>query len=165
MGRGGTILSTPPLGPHGGQAHAHILNRWIRYVEATGHELAVTLLVGGTTISGYLTPRLRHDEWVKEILLRAVHEGGRSSIPAVEMEPITPEMAERVREAWGEKRRSRKAKTSMTRFKASAPAACFGTPSAAARPRNTLAHLPLPSRPSLSVEAVFMAHTTGATLP
>ena len=61
----------------------HILNRWIRYVEATGHELAVTLLVGGTTISGYLTPRLRHDEWVKEILLRAVHEGGRSSIPAV----------------------------------------------------------------------------------
>ena len=30
----------------------HILNRWIRYVESTGNEVGMTLLVGGTTISG-----------------------------------------------------------------------------------------------------------------
>ncbi|MEZ0333667.1 MAG: hypothetical protein ACAI18_06645 [Gemmatimonadales bacterium] len=144
----------------------HILNRWIRYVEATGHELAVTLLVGGTTISGYLTPRLRHDEWVKEILLRAVHEGGRSSIPAVEMEPITPEMAERVREEWGDREAVEEGEDFDDPIQGIGPGCVLRN--AEVRPPGPAMHwhtYPYLHVQVSAVEAVFMAHTIGATLP
>ena len=81
----------------------HILNRWIRYVEATGHEVGITLLVGGATITGYLTPMLRYDEWLKEVMHRAIHEGGRSELPLIPMEPISAQLTQRVQEEWGER--------------------------------------------------------------
>ena len=80
----------------------HILYRWVRYVESTGNEVGMTLLIGGTTISGILTSALRYDDWLKEVMYRAQHEGGMLSLPDVEMLPITEETSQRVRDAWME---------------------------------------------------------------
>jgi hypothetical protein len=80
----------------------HILNRWIRYVESTGSEVSITLLVGGTTIVGFLTPMLRYNQWLTEVIHRTKHAGGSTSLPWVEMLPISPEVREQVRAEWGE---------------------------------------------------------------
>ena len=78
----------------------HIVNRWIRFVESTGSEVGITLLIGGTTIVGYLTPMLRYEAWLTEVLLRTIHEGGHSTLPSIEMPPISPEITQRVRDEW-----------------------------------------------------------------
>jgi hypothetical protein len=144
----------------------HILNRWIRYVEYTGHELAVTLLVGGTTISGHLTPRLRYDEWVKEILLRAGYEGGKMSLPSVEMPPISAELTQRIQESWGD----REAIADDEDF--DDPVQGFGPGcvlrNAEVRPPGPAIHwqtYPYLHIQISAVDAVFMAHSTGSTLP
>ena len=80
----------------------HILNRWIRYVESTGNEVGMTLLVGGTTISGVLTPISRYADWLTEVMNRADHEGGEMSLPPVEMPAITEQQSLRAREEWGD---------------------------------------------------------------
>ena len=80
----------------------HILNRWIRYVESTGNEVGMTLLVGGTTISGILTPVRRYADWLAEVMNRADHEGGEMSLPTIEMPEITEQQSQRARDDWGE---------------------------------------------------------------
>jgi len=80
----------------------HVLNRLIRYVESTGNEVGMTLLVGGVTISGILTPIRQYVDWLTEVMNRAHHEGGQMSLPPTEMPTMTEQQSQRVRDEWGD---------------------------------------------------------------
>lgn len=63
------------------------LNVWLRLVESVGTELPVTLLVSGTVVTGWLTPYLRWQNWVTEVVPRARLARSEVSLPARRMPP------------------------------------------------------------------------------
>lgn len=77
-----------------------LVDSWLRAVHATGVEISVTLLVSGRLITGMLTPIQRYEDWEREVLRRAFLEGGKFTLPSVELSPITADYSEKVRKAW-----------------------------------------------------------------
>jgi hypothetical protein len=78
----------------------HPLTEWIRYVEENGSEVAVTVVIGGTVISGMLSPFARYERWGKEIDQRTRLAGGAVTLPNIKLPPLTAEERAEFREQW-----------------------------------------------------------------
>ncbi len=76
------------------------LRAFVHLTNSQGGEMAVTLLVGGRTMSGMLTPNRRFLSWAKEVTLRAVHEKGQTKFPKIDMPSISKKEAEAIRTEW-----------------------------------------------------------------
>ena len=62
-----------------------------------GLEMSLTVLVSGVVITGVITPWARYQRWLTEVAMRAQYEGGRHSIPDLEIGPIPRSQAEEIR--------------------------------------------------------------------
>jgi hypothetical protein len=78
----------------------HPLTEWIRYVEENASEVAVTVVIGGTVISGMLSPFARYERWCKEIDRRTRLAGGAVTLPNIKLPPLTAEERAEFREQW-----------------------------------------------------------------
>jgi len=79
------------------------LDSWITEVNSVGTETAITLMVAGTTLTGYLTPTARYLAWLEEIASRATF--GERNLPRSEIGPISEHQVEQARQAWQESAR------------------------------------------------------------
>jgi hypothetical protein len=78
----------------------HPITEWIRYVEENGVELPLTVVTGGTIISGNLSPFARYERWCEEIDHRTRLAGGRLELEIVKLPPLTDEETAELREQW-----------------------------------------------------------------
>jgi len=79
------------------------LDTWITDVNSLGVEAAITLVMLGATVTGYLTPTARYLAWLDEISNRATF--GERALPRSEIGPISQRQAELARQAWAESTR------------------------------------------------------------
>jgi hypothetical protein len=91
-----------------------ILDTWTAEVNSLGTESAITLMVSGTTVTGYLTPTARYLAWLDEISSRATF--GERALPRSEIGPITEHQAELARQAWTESARIRQGNETPENF-------------------------------------------------
>ncbi|UCG87913.1 MAG: hypothetical protein JSW71_05045 [Gemmatimonadota bacterium] len=80
-----------------------MLDSWITEVNSLGTESAITLIMSGATVTGYLTPTARYLAWLDEISSRATF--GERALPRSEIGPISEQQAELARQAWAESAR------------------------------------------------------------
>lgn len=74
------------------------LDVFLDMVNKNAGEFGVTLLVSGRIVTGTLTPGKRGADWLKEVVLRAAHEGGHLAVPPRDWRPISETEAEAIRE-------------------------------------------------------------------
>ncbi|UCD25499.1 MAG: hypothetical protein JSW51_06185 [Gemmatimonadota bacterium] len=79
---------------------AATLDAWITEVNSLGTESAITLIMSGMTVTGFITPTARYQAWLDEIANRAAF--GERVLPSSEIGPISPEQSELVRKGWSE---------------------------------------------------------------
>ena len=72
----------------------------IKEVESSGREVGVTLLVSGVVVSGYITPWSRYQRWEREVGMRSLHEGGRSTTLNFGLGPITAAGTREAQASW-----------------------------------------------------------------
>ena len=77
---------------------AATLDAWIAEVNSLGTESALTLIMSGMTITGFITPTARYRAWLEEIASRAAF--GERVLPSSEIGPISREQSESIRQAW-----------------------------------------------------------------
>lgn len=75
-----------------------LLQTWVTEVNSLGIESAITLVVSGTTMTGYLTPTSRYLAWLEEVASRA--KFGERALPRSAIGPIPERQSESARQAW-----------------------------------------------------------------
>lgn len=78
----------------------HPIVHWIRQVEETGGERAITVVAGGEIISGTLVPFARYTRWRDELHRRGALAGGPLGFPAIEIPPLTDDERGELRLEW-----------------------------------------------------------------
>lgn len=84
---------------HHDAAAGHITDPFVAFAEQAGVEIGVTLVIGGTVVTGHVTPIARYVQWFGEVFHRTALEGGRARLTGT-MSPMTPGQAEQIREDW-----------------------------------------------------------------
>jgi hypothetical protein len=108
----------------------YMTDLFVRSAEEFAVELPVVLLISGKFVGGYVTPRLRYDEWTQQSLLTAGKTGSFSSAinwrgrhestmnwqgrpqssGEMEIGPMPEEQAARVKKHWDEELEARRAR-------------------------------------------------------
>jgi hypothetical protein len=79
---------------------ANMLDTWVTEVNSLGTESAITLMLSGSTVTGFITPTARYLAWLEEISGRAAF--GERTLPRSQIGPISDDQAELARRAWDE---------------------------------------------------------------
>lgn len=91
-----------------------LLETWVTEVNSLGTESAITLLVSGTMLTGFITPTHRYRTWLEEVASRA--KFGERALPRSAIGPISERQSELARQAWEEAERDGTAGASLEQF-------------------------------------------------